>query len=59
MHGVVAGASAKASEILLLAMVSMAFDVVSTKLAAVSCCRTVVTLAAARAKLPRAVLKQG
>ena len=55
----VARALAKASESFLLASVSMAmaFDEVSGKLAAVSYCRTVVSLAAASAKLSRAVPK--
>ena len=48
---------AKASENFLLAAVSEAFEVVSAKLAAVSCWRTVVSLAAASARLSRAVPK--
>jgi len=55
---VVVGTLAKASESFLLAAVSVAFDVVSTKLAAVSCWRTVVSLAAASARLSRAVPKR-
>ena len=58
MHGVVAGTLAKASESFLLATVSVALEVVGAKLAAVSCCRTVVLLAAARARLSRAVPKR-
>ncbi len=58
MPGVVAGTLAKASKSILLAAVSVAFDVVSAKFAAVSCCRTVVLLAAARARLSRAVPKR-
>ncbi len=53
-----AGTLAKASESFLLAAVSMAFDVVSTRLAAVSCWRTVVSLATASARLLRAVPKR-
>ena len=52
-----AGTLAKASESFLLAAVS-ALELVSAKLAAVSCWRTVVSLAAARARLPRAVPKR-
>ncbi len=56
MPGVVgAGTFAKASESFLLAAVSMAFDVVSARLAAVSCWRTVMSLAAASARLSSAV----
>ena len=58
MPGVVAGTLAKASESFLLAAVSMAFDVVSAKFADVSCWRTVVSLAAASARLSRAVPKR-
>ena len=59
MPGVVAGTFlAKASESFLLAAVSKASEVVSAKLAAVSCWRTVVLLAAASARLSRAVPKQ-
>ncbi len=59
MPGVVgAGTLAKASESFLLAAVSVVFDVVSARLAAVSCWRTVVSLAAARARLSRAVPKR-
>jgi hypothetical protein len=56
--GVGAGTLAKASESFLLAAVSVAFDVVSAKLAAVSCWRTVVSLAAASARLSSAVPKR-
>jgi hypothetical protein len=56
--GVVVGTLAKASESFLLAAVSMALEVVSAKFADVSCCRTVVSLAAARARLSRAVPKR-
>ena len=54
----VAWTLANASESFLLAAVSVALEEVSTKLAAVSCCRTVVLLAVARARLSRAVPKQ-
>ena len=54
----VVGTLAKASESFLLAAVSMALEVVSAKFADVSCCRTVVLLAAARARLSRAVPKR-
>ena len=53
-----AGSLANATEGFLLAAVSMALEVVSAKLAAVSCCRMVVSLAAARARLLRAVPKR-
>ena len=53
-----AGSLANACESFLLAAVSVALEVVSAKLAAVSCCRTVVLLAAARARLSRAVPKR-
>jgi hypothetical protein len=53
-----AGSLANASESFLLAAVSVVLEVVSAKLAAVSCCRTVVSLAAARARLSRAVPKR-
>jgi len=58
--GVSAGAErlANASESFLLAAVSVAFDVVSAKFADVSCCRIVVLLAAASARLSRAVPKR-
>jgi hypothetical protein len=56
--GVVVGTLTKASESFLLAAVSMALEVVSAKFADVSCCRTVVSLAAARARLSRAVPKR-
>ncbi len=49
---------AKASESFLLAAVSEAFEVVSAKLAAVSCWRTVMSLAAASARLSRALPKR-
>jgi hypothetical protein len=56
---VVVGTSAKASESFLLAAVSVALEVVSAKFAGdVSCCRNVVSLATARARLSRAVPKQ-
>jgi hypothetical protein len=55
---VAAGSLANASKCFLLAAVSMALELVSAKLAAVSCCRTVVSLAAARARLSRAVPKR-
>jgi hypothetical protein len=55
---VVVGTLAKAYKSFLLAAVSVALEVVSTKFAAVSCCRTVVSLAAARARLSRAVPKR-
>jgi hypothetical protein len=55
---VVAGTLANASESFLLAAVSVALEVVSAKLAAVSCWRTVVSLAAASARLSRAVPKR-
>ena len=54
----VAGTLAKAFECFLLAAVSMAFDVVSAKFADLSCWRMVVSLAAASARLPRAVPKR-
>ena len=59
MPGVVARTLAKASESFLLAAVtvSVAFDVVSAKFSDLSCCRTVVSLAAASARLSRAVPK--
>jgi hypothetical protein len=50
--------AATASNSFLLVAVSMALDVVSAKLAAVSCWRTVVSLTAARARLSRAVPKR-
>ncbi len=50
--------AATASDSFLLVVVSLALDVVSAKLAAVSCWRTVVSLAAARARLSRAVPKR-
>jgi hypothetical protein len=53
-----AGTLAKASESFLLAAVSVALDVVSTRLAPVSCWRTVVSLAAASARLSSAVPKR-
>jgi hypothetical protein len=56
--GVVVGTLTKASESFLLAAVSMVLEVVSAKFATVSCCRTVVSLAAARARLSRAVPKR-
>ena len=59
--GVAAGdvrLAANASDSFLLAAVSVALDVVSAKLDAVSCWRTVVSLAAASARLSRAVPKQ-
>ena len=59
--GVAAGdvrLAANASDSFLLAAVSMALDVVSAKLDAVSCWRTVVSLAAASARLSRAVPKR-
>jgi hypothetical protein len=52
------GTLAKASKSFLLAAVSEAFEVVSAKLAVVSCWRTVVSLAAARARLLRAAPKR-
>jgi hypothetical protein len=55
---VVVGTLAKASESFLLAAMSVALDVVSAKFADVSCCRTVVSLAAARVRLSRAVPKR-
>jgi hypothetical protein len=55
---VVVGTLAKASESFLLAAVSVALEVVSAKFADVSCCRTVVSLAAVRARLSRAVPKR-
>ncbi len=45
-------------ESFLLAAVSVALEVVSAKFADVSCCRTVVSLAAARARLSRAFPKR-
>ena len=51
------GTLARASESFLLAAVSKAFEVVSAKLAAVNCWRTVVSLAAASARLSSAVPK--
>ncbi len=54
----VVGTLAKASESFLLAAGSVALEVVSAKFAAVSCCRTVVLLAAASAWLLRAVSKR-
>ena len=54
----VVGTLAKASESFLLAAVSVALEVVSAKFAAVSCSRTVVSLAAARARLLRVVPKR-
>ena len=52
------GTLAKAFESFLLAAVSEAFEVVSAKLASVSCWRTVVSLAAARARMSRAAPKR-
>ena len=57
-RGVVAGTLANASKSFVLAAVSVALDVVSAKFAAVCCWRTVVSLAAARARLSRAVPKR-
>jgi hypothetical protein len=56
--GVGVGTFGKASESFLLDAVSVAFEVVSAKLAVVSCWRTVVSLAAASARLSRAVPKR-
>ena len=56
--GMVAGTLANASESFLLATVSVALEVVRAKLAAVSCWRTVVSLAAASARLSRAAPKR-
>jgi len=53
-----AGSLANASKSFLLAAVSVALELVSAKLAAVSCCRTVVSLAAVRARLSRVVPKR-
>ena len=53
-----AGSLANASESFLLAAVSVVLELVSAKLAAVSCCRTVVLLAAVSASLSRAVPKR-
>ncbi len=50
--------AANVSESFLLAAVSVALDVVSAKLANVSCWRTAVTLATASARLSRAVPKR-
>ena len=58
MPGVVTGTLAKASESFLLAAVSVSFDMVSAKFADVSCWRMVVSLAAASARLSRAVPKR-
>ncbi len=58
MVGLVAWRFAKASESFLLAAVSAVFVAVSARFAEVSCWRTVVLLAAARARLLSAVLKQ-
>ncbi len=60
MPGVSAGAErlANASESFLLAAVSVAFDVVSTKFAVESCWRTVVSLAAASARSSTARLER-
>ena len=58
MLGVGAGTLAKASESFLLATVSVAFDVVRARLAAVGCWRTVVLLAATSSRLLRAVPKR-
>jgi hypothetical protein len=55
--GLVAWSFAKASESFLLAAMSAAFVAVSARFAAVSCWRTVVLLAAARARLSSAVPK--
>ncbi len=54
----VVGTLAKACESFLLAAVSVALEVVIAKFADVSCCRTVVSLSAARARLSRAVPKR-
>jgi hypothetical protein len=51
-------ALAKVSKSFLLAAVSVTFDVVSARFDAVSCWRTVVSLAAARARLSSAVPKR-
>jgi hypothetical protein len=56
--GLVAWSCAKASESFLLAAVSAAFVAVRARFAAVSCWRTVVSLAAARAMLSSAVPKR-
>ena len=58
MPGLVAWSFAKASESSLLADVSKEFVAVSARFAAVSCCRTVVSLAAVRARLSSAVPKR-
>ena len=55
--GLVAWSFAKASESFLLAAVSKAFVAVRARFAAVSCYRTVVSLAATRARLLSAVSK--
>ena len=58
MPGLVAWSFAKASESRLLAAVSKEFIALRARFAAVSCWRTVVLLAAARARLSSAVLKR-
>ncbi len=58
MVGLVAWSFAKASESFLLAAVSAAFVAVSARFAEVSCWRTVMSLAAARARLLSAVPKR-
>ena len=54
----VAWSFAKASKSCLLAVASKAFVAVSARFASVSCWRTVVSLVAARARLPSAVPKR-
>ena len=58
MSGLIAWSFAEASKSCLLAAVSKAFVAVSARFAAVSCCRTVVSLPAARARLLSAVPKR-
>jgi hypothetical protein len=58
MVGLVAWSFAKASESFLLAAVSVAFVAMSARFAEVSCWRTVVSLANARARLSSAVPKR-
>ena len=56
--GLVAWSSVKASKSFLLAAVSNAFVVVRARFAAVSCCRSVVSLAAAGARFVSAGSKR-
>ena len=58
VSGLVAWSFAKASESFLLAAMNKAFVAVRDRFAAVSCCRTVVSLAAMRVRLLSAVPKR-